>query len=175
MAALISHAKGKDDGKSFFDCAGDGTLHNVELVIMNLRRGSTSSTGQHMWEKVGTAYTVKKVSGFPGPSRDVTYQTLPGRKLLNYSRPERGCHLPNSTWPGIVKLFPARESLVSDILAGERKTANLFYSVFYTVSRILASKLSDKSLDLNSVNTDSTIIQVNGRVDLVLLAFRNCF
>jgi hypothetical protein len=31
-------------------------------------------------------YTVKKVSGFPVPSRDVTNQTLPGRELLNYSR-----------------------------------------------------------------------------------------
>ncbi len=28
-----------------------------------------------------SAYTVKKVSGFPVPSRDVTYQTLPGREL----------------------------------------------------------------------------------------------
>ncbi len=25
-------------------------------------------------------YTVKNVSGFPVPSRDVTYQTLPGRE-----------------------------------------------------------------------------------------------
>jgi hypothetical protein len=31
----------------------------------------------------------KKVSGFPVPSRDVTDQTLPGRELLNYSRPGR--------------------------------------------------------------------------------------
>ncbi len=34
-------------------------------------------------------YTVKKVSGFPVPSRDVTDQTLPGWELLNYSRPGR--------------------------------------------------------------------------------------
>jgi hypothetical protein len=33
-------------------------------------------------------------------------------------------------WLAIVKLFPARESLVSDILAGDWKTANFFYSVF---------------------------------------------
>jgi hypothetical protein len=31
--------------------------------------------------------TVKKVSGFPVPSRDVTFQTLPGREQFNYSRP----------------------------------------------------------------------------------------
>ncbi len=30
---------------------------------------------------------------------------------------------------GIIKLFPARESLVSDIPAGDEKIANLFYSV----------------------------------------------
>ncbi len=28
---------------------------------------------------------------------------------------------PNSLWPGIIKLFPARESLDSDIPAGDRK------------------------------------------------------
>jgi hypothetical protein len=28
-------------------------------------------------------YTVKKVNNFPVPSRDVTYQTLPGREYLN--------------------------------------------------------------------------------------------
>jgi hypothetical protein len=33
--------------------------------------------------------TVKKVSDFPIPSRDVTYQTLHGREELNYSRPGR--------------------------------------------------------------------------------------
>ncbi len=31
--------------------------------------------------------------------------------------------------PGIVKLFSARESLVNDILDGDGKTINLFYSV----------------------------------------------
>jgi hypothetical protein len=30
---------------------------------------------------------------------------------------------------GIIKFFPARESLVSDIPAGDGKTRNLFYSV----------------------------------------------
>ncbi len=34
-------------------------------------------------------YTVKKVSGFPVPSRDVTNQSLPGRELFNYSPPGR--------------------------------------------------------------------------------------
>jgi hypothetical protein len=33
--------------------------------------------------------TVKKVSHFPVPSRDVTDQTLPRREKLNYSRPGR--------------------------------------------------------------------------------------
>ncbi len=32
-------------------------------------------------------YTVKKVSGFPVPSRDVTYQTLPGLELLDFVAP----------------------------------------------------------------------------------------
>jgi hypothetical protein len=53
----------------------------------------------------------KKGLRYSHPSRDVTNQTLP------------------SPWSGIIKLFPARESLVSDIPAGDRKIANLFYSV----------------------------------------------
>ncbi len=40
--------------------------------------------------------------------------------------PPPGCHLPNSPWPGRIKLFPARESLVCDITAGDGKLANLF-------------------------------------------------
>jgi hypothetical protein len=35
---------------------------------------------------------------------------------------------PNSPWPGMFKFFPARESLVSDIPAGDGKTDFLFYS-----------------------------------------------
>ncbi len=40
-----------------------------------------------------------------------------------------GFHQPNSLWTGIIKLFPATESLVSDIPAGDGKIDNLFYSV----------------------------------------------
>jgi hypothetical protein len=36
---------------------------------------------------------------------------------------------PKSPWQGIIKLFPARESLVSDIPARDGKIDNLFYSV----------------------------------------------
>ncbi len=49
-------------------------------------------------------YTVKKVIDFPVP----------------------GCHWPNSFWAGIIKLFQARDSLVSDIPAGDGKINNLF-------------------------------------------------
>jgi hypothetical protein len=34
-------------------------------------------------------YTVKKVSNFPVPGRDITNQTHPGREQLNYSPPGR--------------------------------------------------------------------------------------
>jgi hypothetical protein len=34
-------------------------------------------------------YTVKKGNNFPVPSRDVTNETLSGRELFNYSRPDR--------------------------------------------------------------------------------------
>jgi hypothetical protein len=61
---------------------------------------------------VGVAKPLKKVSDIPVPSRDVTYQTLAVRESLNYS-------------------IPSQKSLVSDtdIPAGDRNVANLFYSV----------------------------------------------
>jgi hypothetical protein len=48
----------------------------------------------------------KKGYRFPVPSRDVTNLILP--------------------WPGMIKLFPARESLVGDITTEEGKNDNLF-------------------------------------------------
>ncbi len=51
------------------------------------------------------------------------------KKVYRFSHPQPGCHLPNSHWAGIIKLFPVRESMVSDIPAGDKKIANVFYSV----------------------------------------------
>jgi hypothetical protein len=42
-------------------------------------------------------------------------------------------HQLNSPWSGIIRLFPARESLVSDIPARDGKIGNLFYSVLYVL------------------------------------------
>jgi hypothetical protein len=50
-------------------------------------------------------------------------------KKLSFFRPQPEYHLQNYPWPGIVKLFPAMESLVSDIPAGDGEKENLFYSV----------------------------------------------
>ncbi len=47
-----------------------------------------------------------------------------------FSRPQPGCHFPNSPLPGIIKLSSARESLVSDIPAGDGKIDNLFFTVY---------------------------------------------
>jgi hypothetical protein len=52
---------------------------------------------------IENGYTMKKVSDFPVPAAAMS--------------------LTNSRRPGRVKLFPARESLLSDILAGEGKIA----------------------------------------------------
>ncbi len=59
-------------------------------------------------------YTVKKGSEFPVFNQYVTYQ--------------------NSPWPGITKLFPARESLVSDIPAGDGKIDNIFFTMYLPVA-----------------------------------------
>jgi hypothetical protein len=56
------------------------------------------------------------------------------KKGLRFSRPQPGCHLPNSSWPRIIQFFPATESLVSDIPAGDGKTANLFLQCTVTAT-----------------------------------------
>jgi hypothetical protein len=54
------------------------------------------------------------------------YRDYTVKKGYRFSRPQPGCHLPNSPLPGIIKLFPARESLVSDIPVEDGKIANPF-------------------------------------------------
>ncbi len=53
-------------------------------------------------------------------------QSIAVKKGKPFSCPQPGCRLQNSSWPRIIKLFPARESLVSDIPAGDGKMAYLF-------------------------------------------------
>jgi hypothetical protein len=61
-----------------------------------------------------STYTVKKAFfDIPILGPDVTYQTLPGR----------------GNYDVIYKLFPPRESLVSDIPAGDGNIEKLFYGV----------------------------------------------
>jgi hypothetical protein len=64
----------------------------------------------------------------------IGYYTV--KKGSRFSRPQPGCHLPNSPRTGIIKLIQARKGLVSDIPAGDGKTANFFYSV-YSISDYL--------------------------------------
>jgi hypothetical protein len=65
---------------------------------------------------------------------DVILQPLYGlytvKKAYRFSHPHPG--LTKLSWPGIIKLFPARESLVSDIPVGDRKIANLFLQCNYS-------------------------------------------
>ncbi len=61
--------------------------------------------------------------------RKVPLKRVHCKKGLWLSRPHPGCNKPNSPWPGVIELFPARESLVSDIPAGDGKSLTLFYSV----------------------------------------------
>ncbi len=48
-------------------------------------------------------------------------QPIHCKKRLSIFPSQPGCHLPNNPWPGIIKLFPVRESSVSEIPAGDRK------------------------------------------------------
>ncbi len=56
----------------------------------------------------------------------VNKYTYTVKKVYRFTSPQRGFHLPNSPWAGIIKLLPARERLVSDIPAGDGKINKLF-------------------------------------------------
>jgi hypothetical protein len=55
------------------------------------------------------------------------------KKRFDVSLPPAGMSL-TKPWAGIIKFFPIRESLVSDIPAGDGKNDNLFYSAGSEVS-----------------------------------------
>ncbi len=53
------------------------------------------------------------------------------KKAFRYSRPQPGCHLPNSPWSRIIKLFPARESLFIVTSRLGREYRYLLYSISF--------------------------------------------
>ncbi len=68
--------------------AGHATLHvsfTVFRIFIRIHFALVSGSGS------GSPLSIrlKKLIDFPVPSRDVTNQTLPGQKLLNYSRSKR--------------------------------------------------------------------------------------
>ncbi len=86
----------------------------------------------------------KRLAGFSCPNWDVTY--------------------PNSSWPGIIILFPARKSLVSDILAGDGKTAKLFFTV---CNQQLSSQCNSSHFSAN--------FKLNGDVFGILSQTQTCY
>jgi hypothetical protein len=82
--------------------------HKNDVAILEEEKTEDRTTSDR-----GTLHCKKRFSGFPIPSRDVTNQTLPSRESggVTYQT---------------LQTLPARESLVSDIPAGDGKIANLF-------------------------------------------------
>ncbi len=54
------------------------------------------------------------------------FESLHCKKIYRFSRPQPGSHSSNTPWPGIIKLIPARESLVCYIPAGGGKNYTIF-------------------------------------------------
>ncbi len=75
------------------------------------------------------------------PSWDTLWWYIPSdhytvRKGCWFSRPQPGCHLPHSPWARMIKLFPARESLVSTSRLGVGDIANLFLQCVSPLPRL---------------------------------------
>ncbi len=70
------------------------------------------------------------------------YVTYTVKKGYRFSRPRPGCHLSNSPWPRIIKLFPATESLECTVTA-------TFYYPYHgprTEQRILVTRWRNVAL-----------------------------
>ncbi len=63
------------------------------------------------------------------------------KKGYRFSRPQAWCHWTNSPWPGIIKFFPARESLVSDIPPADGKIDKLFLQCMPSMNGLWQPKL----------------------------------
>ncbi len=99
-------------------------VESARNTLHTLRRASTT----FLWRKKVT--TLLFGVGEEWARVSPTYFTGDGnvhcKKGLPFSRPQPGCHLPYSPWTGIIKSFPSRESMVSDIPAGVGKIVNPF-------------------------------------------------
>jgi hypothetical protein len=83
----------------------------------------------YLWQKVSCCPLV--ALGCIITYRYLQYRTVHCKKRITIFPSPAGM----SPWQGIIKLFLAREGLVSDIPAGDGKIANLFFTV-YSISMI---------------------------------------
>ncbi len=106
---ILNHRK---NGKCFCMCriiSGSASLSRTEGRSDRVRWGR--------WWTLRRYFQLKQ--------EDIIY-TYTVKKRWRPSRPQPGCHLPNSLWAEIIKLIQPRESLISDIPAGDGNVANVF-------------------------------------------------
>ncbi len=130
--------------------------------VTSLKRLKSKVIGNTIGELVHVitieyTYTVKKVSHFPVPSRDITDQTLSGREKLNYSL--------------------SRKSLISDIPAGDGKTAKPFLQCIQLIKRE-STKLAQHSVVIGGIQSTAglspTVISLVPCGDLHLSSHGTC-
>jgi hypothetical protein len=94
--------------------------------------------GGIVWRHSGNSTTFLDVIHCLNINTEGGNHTVHCTKVYRFSRPQPGCHLPNSPWTGIIWLLPFRESLVSDIPVGDGKPLKLLPSREWLVSYIPA-------------------------------------
>jgi hypothetical protein len=52
------------------------------------------------------------------------------KKGCRFSRPQQECHLPNSHWAGIIKLFLSRESVTTRLGTGKPPTFSYIVEMY---------------------------------------------
>ncbi len=114
-------------------------------------------------------------------TRWMSLQALHCKKRWTVFPSPAGMSLTNSPWPGILKLLPSRESLVSDTRLGTGKSLTFFYSVgkISPLELIVPLIFSGMSIYGNSwqhvpVSLLSSSLRISFRVSVEMYPMHSC-
>ncbi len=125
----------------------------------------------HLYVYVHVHGKQKNIFGSEMKGKAAKVVALHCKKRLLIFRLQRGCHFPSSPWPGIINLFPASGSLVSDIPSGDGKTANHFLQCGYCFTSIYFMKPDGSDRQFSCIQNPQriSVLYTNTTVILKLL------
>ncbi len=125
------HAKEADEGRRALLLIMIISRNNILAFVLLLSQSSFLSLLQAEVFRARNkkAFRARCLPSPLSPLHQKPLRQVHCKKGKPFSRPQPGCHKPNSPRTGIIKLFPPRDSLVGEIPAGDGENGNLFFTV----------------------------------------------